>query len=285
MACPCYEPPFNAGRRRRAVPPPPRPVPLHHVESGDAKGLAVVLLHGFPYDGRMWKGAAQALANAGYRAIVPDLRGFGKSAVQPTASMQEMAADVAALLEAQKVRRAVVLGFSMGGYVALQMAIRHAEQVAGLALIDTRAEEDTPTARAARMDLIARVERQGMAPIIEGQLPKQTSAYSKQHRPGVAKELEQLMQSQDPKGAIAALRGMAERPDVRSRLAGLGLACLVVNGEEDPVIPLDDAIRLAQHFRGSSFEAIPKTAHAAPLEDPERFHKVLLSWLKESFVA
>lgn len=266
------------------MPAPPKPVPLHHEVLGDAKGLPIVLLHGFPYDGRMWKAAAEALAKAGYRAIVPDLRGFGKTPCQPTASMAEMAADVSGLLEALGVRRAVVLGFSMGGYVALQMAIRHADQVAGLVLVDTRAEADSATARAARLDLAGRVAKEGMGPIVAAQLAKQTTAHTNATKPHVVKVLEDLMRSQDAKGAVAAMHGMADRPDVRSRLAGLGIACLVVNGEEDSVIPLDDAVRLAQHFRGSVFEAIPKTAHAAPLEDPERFHRILLAWLKDTFV-
>jgi pimeloyl-ACP methyl ester carboxylesterase len=267
------------------MPPPPKPVPLHHEVHGDAKALTLVLIHGFPYDGRMWKGSTEALVKAGYRVVVPDLRGFGRSAIQPTASMAEMAADVSGLLETLGVRRAVIVGFSMGGYVALQMAIRHADQVAGLVLVDTRAEADSPAGRTARLELAAKVSKDGLEPLVAAQLPKQTTAHTNAKRPEVARVLGEWMRSQNVQAVVAAMQGMADRPDVRGRLAGLGLACLVISGEEDQVVPLDDAVRLAQHFRGSVFEAIPKAAHAAPLEDPDRFHRVLLEWLKHTFVA
>src|SRR5262245_11199854 len=92
-------------------------------EAGPADGLPVVLLHGFPLDGRMWDATARVLAAAGFRAIVPDLRGHGRSPPgDGPSTMESMADDAAALLDHLGVRRCVLVGFSMGGYAAQQFA-------------------------------------------------------------------------------------------------------------------------------------------------------------------
>ncbi len=149
------------------------PVDLHHDIHGATGGLPVVLLHGFPYDGRMWAQTTTALVGAGCRVIVPDLRGLGKSPLTRTATMREMADDVAALLDKLSIRQAVVVGFSMGGYAALQLANLHRERVAGLILADTRAGADAESAKVARRELAAKVLKDGMAVVADAQLPKQ----------------------------------------------------------------------------------------------------------------
>src|SRR4051812_9460789 len=83
------------------------------------RGPAVVLLHGYPFNRSMWREQAEALS-ASYRVIAPDLRGHGETTVaagDEPATMDEMARDVAALMEELDIRRATVGGLSMGGYV------------------------------------------------------------------------------------------------------------------------------------------------------------------------
>ena len=112
------------------------------------EGPPVVLLHAFPLARAMWRPQVEALSPA-YRLLVPDLRGFGGSSPLSAApSIETMADDVAALLDALKIAEPVVLGgLSMGGYVALAFARRHAQRLRGLVLADTRAEADSPEAQ------------------------------------------------------------------------------------------------------------------------------------------
>src|SRR5262249_34568143 len=82
-------------------------------------GPPVLLLHGFPFDKSMWIEQVDALTAAGFRAIVPDLRGLGETkATSELSTMDDMARDAAALLDHLNVNQAVVCGISMGGYVA-----------------------------------------------------------------------------------------------------------------------------------------------------------------------
>ncbi|MEA3190308.1 MAG: hypothetical protein QOD77_890 [Thermoplasmata archaeon] len=261
------------------MPAPPAPAPLHCETMGPDKGRPVVLLHGFPFDGRMWKATVPVLASAGYRVVVPDLRGHGRSPVAAPASMEAMARDVAQLLEDKGLRRCIVVGFSMGGYVALQLALRHRELLSGLVLVDTRAEADSDEAKAGRRKLIADLQARGMAAAVDAMMPKLVSDKTRQAYLAVPDLLETLMREQPPAGAVLAVQGMMDRPDMRGKLSGLNIPCLVVAGELDQITPMDGAMRMAQAFRGSEFFMVPDAGHASPVEQPEPFHRTLLDWL------
>ena len=118
-------------------PPMTELVKLHHSEAG--QGLPVVLLHGFPLSSAIWRRQQQGLSD-GYRVILPDLRGHGRSpAPAGVYEMEAMAADVFALLDSLDVKQAVILGHSMGGYVALAAWRLAPERFLGLGLIASHA--------------------------------------------------------------------------------------------------------------------------------------------------
>ena len=146
-------------------------VELAVVERGT--GMPLLLVHGFPLDHSMWNAQIEALGRQ-WRAIAPDLRGFGASQVTPgTGSMEQMADDLAALLDTLQVTEPVVLiGLSMGGYVAFQFLRRHAHRLRALVLCDTRAVPDTAEGAAGRHKLAAQVLEQGAAPVADAMLPK-----------------------------------------------------------------------------------------------------------------
>src|ERR1051325_7215855 len=81
-------------------------------------GRPVILLHGYPFNRTLWGGQVAALKN-NFRVITPDLRGFGESDAAEPATMARMAQDVAALMDALDIPRAIIGGLSMGGYVVL----------------------------------------------------------------------------------------------------------------------------------------------------------------------
>ena len=114
------------------------------------QGLAVVLIHGYPLQRAIWAPQVEALQTR-FRVITPDLRGFGESQVTAGPYTMEMLADdVHALLQARGIRTAVIGGHSMGGYVALALARRHPEMLRGLILVNTRAGADSAEGKANR---------------------------------------------------------------------------------------------------------------------------------------
>ena len=140
--------------------------------NGQENRPALLLVHGFPLDSGMWDAQLEGLADRAH-VIAPDLRGHGRSDVPPPPySMEQHADDLAGLLDTLGVRKAVVAGLSMGGYVTLAFWRRHPERVAGLALVDTRASADTPEVRDGRTATIERVHERGVEVLAEEMLPR-----------------------------------------------------------------------------------------------------------------
>ncbi|MCA9238103.1 MAG: alpha/beta fold hydrolase, partial [Planctomycetales bacterium] len=143
----------------------------------EGSGPVVLLVHGFPLDRTMWNDQVAALA-ASHRVLAPDLRGFGDSAIGPDdaangVAMETYAADLIALLDAAGVQEPVVLaGFSMGGYVAWQFALRYPQRLRALIACDTRAVADSDEAAANRLEMAAAVLAAGDAGPAQLMIPK-----------------------------------------------------------------------------------------------------------------
>ncbi|HYP54028.1 MAG TPA: alpha/beta hydrolase, partial [Pyrinomonadaceae bacterium] len=203
----------------------------------EGRGPAVVLLHGFPFNRSRWREQAAALAGD-YRVITPDLRGHGETAVtDEPATMEEMADDLAALLDELKIERAVIGGLSMGGYVTLAFCRKYAGRVAALVLADTRATPDNEDGRRTREETARRALAEGMGPIADAMTPKLLAPATLEHRPETVARVREMILGTEPRGAAAALRGMALRRDQTDLLPSLRVPALVVVGSEDSLTP------------------------------------------------
>jgi pimeloyl-ACP methyl ester carboxylesterase len=259
----------------------PESLDLHHTVHGPPEGPALVLLHGFPLSREMWRHQVDAFSRAGWRVIVPDLRGHGRTPVGNGAtSIGEMAGDVARLVRTLSLSGFALGGFSMGGYIALQVARDMPERVRGLALVCTRAGPDTDEARKARVELAARVRREGVRVVADAMLPKMLTEATRRERPELAAEVHGMMMRTPQEGAAQALLAMAERPDQRPHLGELRMPALVVAAAEDPVMPMESAHRLSKGLPHAKLEVVPHAAHLAPMERPEAVNAALLAWLK-----
>lgn len=237
-------------------------------------GKPVVLLHPFPFDRRFW---AQQVARLGarYRVITPDMRGFGKSSRDGDFSINDLADDVAALLDHLKIPKAVIGGISMGGYVSLAFAVRHPDRVNGLVLADTKAGGDSEAARAAREEALALVLEQGVDAYVEKQLPRFVATPSLEHlRP----QIKQLT-TQAPESVMAGLRALRDRPDRTADLPQMTPPAVVIVGEDDVLTPLADAQALVAGLPRAALIQIPNAGHLPPLESPNAFGDALLGFV------
>lgn len=206
-----------------------RRVRLAYDESGT--GPCVVLIHGHPFNRSLWQPQLAAL-QADFRVLAPDLRGFGESPVTPgTVTMREFAADIEALLDDLAIGSAAVMGLSMGGLVAMELAVTRPERYWALGLIATTAEPPGPAEGVIRRERADLTERDGMSVMVEYM---HTGLYGPGCPATVRARVDAMMLATEPAGAAAALRGRAERPDYRPLLARLPLPALVCAGTADP---------------------------------------------------
>jgi 3-oxoadipate enol-lactonase len=248
------------------------------------RGPCVVLLHGFPLDRTMWQAQREALAGR-HRVIVPDLRGHGESPpTEGTATLDALADDVLETLDALGVEGPFALGgLSMGGYVALSMAVRFPTRVGRLVLLDTRAGADATEAAQKRRELADRVVREGsIEPVVEAFLPRVLGPTTQRTRPDRVESVRAMMRRTSIEGAAACLRGMAERPDRTGDLPRMAMPALVVVGAEDAVTPPDEARAMADALPDARLVVIPGAGHLTPIEEPEATNQALAEFLDAS---
>lgn len=245
------------------------------------QGQPLVLVHGFPLDHTMWAGQIADLAGE-YRVIAPDLRGFGQSTVTPgLATMQRMADDLHELLFSLKISQPVVLcGLSMGGYVAWQFALRYRPRLAKLILCDTRAVGDSPEAAAGRIAMADRVQREGPGFVAEAMLPKLFAPAALKAKAPFVEATRQVILRTDPKGIAAAQRGMAQRPDVSSKLGEIDVPTLVVCGQHDAISPPAEMRGFAEQMPNAKFVEIAGAGHMAPLERADEVNAAIRGFMK-----
>jgi pimeloyl-ACP methyl ester carboxylesterase len=246
-------------------------------------GMPVVLLHAFPLDGRMW--AAQEPLADQVRLIVPDMRGFGGSRGPGPASVEQLADDAVALLDALHVREpAVFCGCSMGGYVAQHVAARHADRVRAVVLVDTKLEADTPEARAARADLAGQVERLGQEVVAAAMVPRLLAPPGPAPTPRqaeIAASLRTMIHGQPVATIQAALAALAARPDMTDAMRRLRSPALLVVGEHDAITPPDCLRRAEGIMPVARLVIVPSAGHLVPLESPDVFNAAVAAFLRE----
>jgi 3-oxoadipate enol-lactonase len=242
-------------------------------------GAPVVLLHPFPANHELWKPAAQALVSR-YRVILPDLRGHGDSGIGTgPAVMQKHAADIARVLDHEEVRRVPFVGVSIGGYVLFEFWRKYRARVQALVLCNTKAQGDTPEARAGRLQAAADVMERGTEPFFESMLPKLLGKTTQSTRPDLVDGALRMMRKMSPEDVAMVQRGMAERPDSVETLKTINVPTLIVTGDEDIFTGVAEAELLRQNVQNSLMKVIPKAGHYSPWEQPGEVGKLVRQFL------
>lgn len=245
-------------------------------------GPPVVLLHAFPFHSGMWEPQLEALVDR-HRVISPDLKGFGGSDAPDDVSAYSMASyadEVAGLLATLELEHVVVVGLSMGGYVAFSLLSRHRPLVSALVLADTRADPDSETVLERRTNQQRQVREEGTAPVIESLLETLLSSRTHQRRPEVVERAKRLMDN-PPAGFVGALEAMKSRPDATAQLGSIDVPTLVLVGEEDKPSPPEVAEGMHERIAGSRLVVLADAGHLSNLEVPDAFNQALDGFLAE----
>lgn len=236
---------------------------------------ALVLLHAFPLDGSMWDRECRALADTASPIVAPSFPGFGGSdrpTHQPT--VDDYADAVVAVMDAAKIDRAAIAGCSMGGYVGFALWRRHRARIAGLALIDTRAEADAPEAKTNRERLAALVREHGVEAYLKAP-PKLVRDGAPQW--SIVKD---IVRRQDREAVAQASVAIGSRPDSTADLASIDVPTAVIVGEADEVTPRTFAQKMYEAIPHATLSVLPDAGHLSNLEAPEAFDRAVRAWLR-----
>jgi pimeloyl-ACP methyl ester carboxylesterase len=232
-------------------------------------GNPLVLLHGYPLDHQLWDDVAPLLVDT-FELILPDLRGFGgSSTVDSFYTMEDLASDIAALLDQLEIQKAAIVGHSMGGYVALAFARLFPERVSGLGLVSSQVLADPPDRKEGRYKSAAEVADKGIASVVETMTPKFTS------NPQLQQYARESMERQQPAAYIGSLKAMAERVDSTPLLSSLNVPVVLIHGDADQLIPIDRAREVKAAMPSAYLMEISRAGHMPMMEAPEQTAEAL----------
>jgi 3-oxoadipate enol-lactonase len=241
---------------------------LAHDEAGE--GPALVFLHGHPFDRRMWAPQLRALS-AEFRVLAPDLPGYGGSPPGGRkVTMGEFADAISRFIDALDVPRAVIVGLSMGGLVAMELGLRAPDRVDGIVLAATTAAPVTPAEAAERREAADRLERDGMLDLTLEMAAKLFGPTARRD-PEVVEPVLSMMLHAPPAGAAAAMRGRAERPDYRALLPALDVPALVIAGDHDAYADEAVVAELVAALPDPDVVRLPGVGHLPNLEAQAAF--------------
>ena len=242
-------------------------------------GPPLLLLSGLGAKGTSFRPFLDVAAER-YRVLTPDLRGSGRAGpLAPAATLRDMAADVAELLEALDVGPLPVVGRSMGGMIAQELALLVPEQIAALVLASSTAYTDPHLAEIFR--LLASMSEAGIPP----ELRHRTSllwalgASAFAERETVRAYLDARVRNDRPRDYAIQARACAAH-DTRARLRSVAIPTLVLAGSEDRFMPTRHALTLARSLPHAELRFIPGAGHLAYLEEPELFAEALFEFLE-----
>ncbi|HRI28854.1 MAG TPA: alpha/beta fold hydrolase [Chitinophagales bacterium] len=239
------------------------PLPIHLKTSGKA----VILLHGFCEDGLMWQHFAQELSNH-YTVIAPDLPGFGSAPPLPGITLPNMAAAVRATLQNLDINQYVVVGHSMGGYVALEMANQQPDALLGIMLFHSTAFADDETKRAGREAAINSIQQYGARPFLTHFFEALFTPRFALQQPDMVQAMKQRAAQLLPQTLTDVLQAMKQRPDYTHQLADFNFPVGFIAGAADTFVPWQKTLAECHLPKVSSLHILPDVGHAGMLEQP-----------------
>jgi pimeloyl-ACP methyl ester carboxylesterase len=243
------------------------------------QGIPVLFVHGYPLNRQMWEPQVAALSSQA-RIITIDLRGHGESAAPLWFSTMDLFADdLNALLDHLSLNRAVVCGFSMGGYATFAFVRKYPERVQALILADTRPQPDTAEAKQNRFNAAQTAHQQGAKAIADGILPRLLTPASIEGNSTLVAKVRAIVEATPVTGIASDLMALAERPDSQPTLAQINVPTLIIVGADDSLTPPADSQLMAERIANARLVTIPNAAHLSNMEEPEAFNRAVGEFL------
>jgi 3-oxoadipate enol-lactonase len=249
---------------------------LHHRFDGPGDAPVLVMGSSLGTTGAMWDAQVPAFSER-FRMLRYDTRGHGASPVPPGPyTMDELGADVLALLDRLGVERAAFCGLSIGGMIGMWCASEAPERIERLVLCCTVPHFPPPELWNERIDT---VRAEGIEPMVEPALERWLPEGIRHERPDVEEHLRAMVASTPAEGYAGCCEAIRDM-DLRPRLASIEAPTLVVAASDDPSTPKEKVKPIADAIAGARYVEIEGAAHIVNVAQPDAFDAAVLEFLE-----
>ena len=241
--------------------------------------IPVVLIHGFCEDSRVWD-EWLLLLHSDHPYLLIDLPGFGQSDTIEDISISDMADVVAAVMDVHKIEKCVLVGHSMGGYVACAFAERYGERLAGLCMFHSHPYADSEEKKEGRLKAVDFIHKNGHTIFVKNLIPK---LFAYDYSKGYQSEVNRLIfhaAQYDPKGIIASLHAMRQRPDRSDVLKKIKCPVQFFIGKKDTAIPPEMSLAQMDLPDIADIQLYNDVGHMGMFKSPRRTSKAFRAFLK-----
>jgi len=252
-------------------------ISMSYTLEGPADAPVVTMSHSLATDLSMWDATAPALTDR-FRVLRYDTRGHGKTDA-PTGpyTLEQLADDAQALLQALGIASTHWVGLSMGGMIGQTLALQTPRLLASLALCDTssRIPRDMGPAWDDRIRI---AETQGMEPLVEPTLARWFTAPFRERRKDVVDRVAGMIRATPPPGYAGCCHAI-KTLDLTDRIGAIEIPTVIIVGEDDPGTPVAASRVMHERIAASKLEILASAAHLSNIEQPEAFNRALTAFL------
>lgn len=241
--------------------------------------LTFLFIHGFPFNKNMWTPQFEDIPE-GIRVLAMDVRGHGgTTSGHGFFNMDVFADDLIAFIEKMELGKVVVCGCSMGGYITLRAYEKNPDLFKALVLSDTHSFADDNAAKLKRFDTIQAVLSHGKRVFSIGFSSKVFSKRSLVEKLKAVDLIKTTIRRNSERDICATLLALASRTDTGASLKDIQVPVLIIRGEEDQLISMDQVDFMLQEIPDVRYVEIAECGHLPNLENPSRFNGELKNFL------
>ncbi len=256
---------------------------VSYLEEGVSNAVPLIFIHGFPFNKEMWSAQLTALGSS-YRCIAYDVRGHGDSeAGAAQFSIPQFADDLFSFMDALKIDKAIIVGLSMGGYIALHAIEKSPARIVGLVLCDTQCAADTQEGRDKRKKTIAFIQKNGLEVYSEESLKNLFAPASFQSKKQEVLFIKNTILDTKPENICLTLQALADRKETCTILKQIEVPVLILVGKEDKITPPEAAEKMHREISGAEIGIVAGAGHLSNLENPDGFNERMKLFLAKNF--
>lgn len=242
----------------------------------------IIFVHGFPLNKSMWNKQISEFKDD-FRVISYDIRGHGNTEVgNADFSIDLFARDLICFMDALKIDKAILCGFSMGGYISLNAIENFPERFSALILSDTSCVADTPEAREKRLRTIDTIKANGMEKYADESIKNLFAPDSIAIKTTEIESVKEMILKTSKLSIYNTLHALSNREETCSKLMQINVPTLILVGKEDKITPPEAAQWMHERINESSMKIIEQAGHLSNLENALEFNDQLRKFLAKA---